>query len=61
MRKTTGVKDLSNKIKSTDTSLLWFVVNVLLCAHISACFWFFIAKYREFSENTWVYNENLIE
>lgn len=59
MRETQGIKDVFRKMKQTDTSLLWFLINVSIFSHISACIWYFIAKINYFDTNTWVYKQGV--
>ena len=41
--------------------LINLFLTVLLIVHIMGCFWYYIAKLYDFSEETWVYRANLVD
>ena len=34
--------------------MIRFTISVLLLVHITACFWFYVAKFEDFNPDTWV-------
>ena len=43
------------KIKYTFIKLIKFLLTTLFCLHLTSCFWFFGAKVKGFSYDTWVF------
>lgn len=49
------IRDYLN-IKHSTMKLFSSSLLILVCIHISACFWYYMARIYDFDETTWVYN-----
>lgn len=49
------IRDYLN-IKHSSMKLMTSCIIIIVCIHISGCFWYYIARLNNFDDTTWVYN-----
>lgn len=54
------VRDYLN-LKHSSMKLITSTLIIIICVHISSCFWYYIARMYDFDDSTWVYNLGFLD